>query len=185
MCQPRDFEFRELETDAELVQDFLEGDALSFKEIEKRYRERIYRFISMGISNSNGDVDVMVQQTFLDILRYWPKVSWVEEATFRRLLFKIAKCKIRNHIRKERTKKLTRVYNIPERAVDHPILDKLIAQEIVASFSDQEFKVWELLHLKGKTYKEIGQAMRMSIGKVHYLVANMKQKIEKRLTKEE
>lgn len=184
MCQPRDFEPRELETDAELVQSVLEGDTLSFKEIEKRYRERIYRFISMGISNSNGDVDVMVQQTFLDVLRYWPKVSWVEEATFRRLLFKIAKCKIRNHITKERTKKLTRVHNIPEKAVDHPILDKLIAQEIVASFSDQEFKVFELL-LKCKTYKEIGQAMCMSIGKVHYLVTNLKQKIEKRLTKEE
>lgn len=83
--------------DRELVESFRAGDPRAGTALVERHFEGIYRFFRSKVA---GDVDDLVQQTFMSCLE--ARESFRGECSFRTLLFRIARRRLHDHYRKKR-----------------------------------------------------------------------------------
>ena len=83
--------------DSALVDSFRAGDARAGTALVERHFDGLYRFFRSKVA---GDVDDLVQQTFMSCLEARP--NFRGECSFRTLLFRIARRRLHDHYRKQR-----------------------------------------------------------------------------------
>lgn len=83
--------------DLDLLGRWRQGDAGAGQELFARYFDRVYRFF---VTRSDGDIDDLVQQTFLACIR--ARDQFRGDASFRSFLFTIARYELYHHYRRRR-----------------------------------------------------------------------------------
>jgi RNA polymerase sigma factor (sigma-70 family) len=81
-------------SDAALVAAFCAGDRQAGAQLVERHFQSVYRFFRSKLS---GDVDDLVQQTFMSCLE--ARAAFRGECSFRTLLFRIARRRLHDHYR--------------------------------------------------------------------------------------
>ena len=84
-------------TDAELMQRYVEGDEVAFREIVNRYKNSLYAFLKQFLSQSDL-VDDVFQETFLQL--FTSRASFDPSRPLRPWLFTIAANKAKDALRK-------------------------------------------------------------------------------------
>jgi RNA polymerase sigma-70 factor (ECF subfamily) len=149
------------DNDTALIESIQAGSEAGYNELLRRYEKSLYNF-GLRMCRNEGDAEDMVQETFLNIVRYVNRFRF--ETKFKNWLYRIAASVC---IKKRRRSKFA-----PGRELS---LDEIVPQEAVLAAS--RIPEWAAVPLSQLLNEELGRVIRDAIHALpaHYrLVVNLR-----------
>jgi len=156
--------------DTELLNDFLNGNENSFKELVKRHQKKLYRLVWYKIGN-HDDVSDICQNCFVQV--YKKADQFEGRASFESWLYKIAINFCKNHYRSKERQRIDNNTDIEtlERAGDNTAWTECINDEkkariqaVIKRLPDKQRMTMELRFYQECTLKQVAEIMDCPIG---------------------
>jgi RNA polymerase sigma-70 factor (ECF subfamily) len=154
-----------------------QGSSKAFEQLFLTYHKKLYHFCKK-ILNSKEESENLVQSVFMEI---WEnRIGIDEEKSFNGYLFKIAKGKVYNTLRKNINERVYLEYIAGNNSF-HEIADgngyesKQLAdtiENLINSMPERRKEIFRLSRDKGLTYKEIAQQLQISENTVDTQIRN-------------
>ena len=163
-------------TDEELMENFQNGDINSLKELYKRYRDPLYRFVYRYTQDEQLSMDA-VQDTFLKLQEkrhYFNR----EKGRLKTYLFQIAYNTMITKIRRREkwSRLLPFLYNKPVHVSDQE--DKMDVERLLRSLSEQQRTVILLYYYHDLSQQDIARILNISVGtvksRIHLAIQKMR-----------
>jgi RNA polymerase sigma-70 factor (ECF subfamily) len=163
-----------------------QGSSKAFEQLFLNYHKKLYNFCKQ-ILNSKEESENLVQSVFMEIWKN--RIGIDEEKSFNGYLFKIAKSRVYNTLRKKINEKVYLEYiagnnNIQEIADGYEskqLADTL--ENLIDSMPERRKEIFRLSRDKGLTYKEIAKQLQISENTVDTQIRNaldfLREKLEK------
>jgi len=170
-------------TDAELLQQYIEGDESAFREIVSRYKNSLYAFLKQFLNQADL-VDDVFQETFLQL--FTSRKSFDQSRPLRPWLFTIAANKAKDALRKSQRTSAVPIGTISE-AEDMSFDDMLNTlgsdttvpydeversetaarvSEVIASMPENLREILVLAYFNKFSYKQMADMLSIPIGTV-------------------
>ncbi len=150
-----------------LVCQLKQGNDEAFKQLFLKYHKKLYHF-SKKILKDRDESEGIVQNVFMEIWETRKRLD--EEKSFSGYLFKIAKNKIYNTIRKKINEQVYREYIVSENHGNGPSVEdeynsrhlSITIEKLIDSLPRRRKEVFLLSRDEGLTYKEIATKLKIS-----------------------
>jgi RNA polymerase sigma factor (sigma-70 family) len=177
----------------DLIKKIIEGDREACKELYDQFSSRVYNTV-LGILQNVEDAEDTTQEIFLQIYRSLE--SFKQESSLSTWIYRIAVNKAFEHIRSKRRKKRFAIVKSiftgeeTEEPVDfvHPgIIEEnkergVILFRAIDKLSEKQKSAFILNKIENLSYKEIGEAMKLSLSSVESLIYRAKENLKKELS---
>lgn len=168
-----------MKTDEELIQSYLDGNELAFKELFDRYAKTLYMFV-FRICGKEEIIEDVLQETFIKI---WKKIKYYTfgENTFKSWIFTIARNTTIDHLRKKKIAVLSDFdtddgYNyvtetaidqetIPENLIEKAENQKLV-KKVLDSLPEIDREILILHYQEDMTFENIGKILNKPLNTV-------------------
>jgi RNA polymerase sigma-70 factor (ECF subfamily) len=190
---------KEILSDNELVQLYINGDHSSIDILIDRHKNRVYSYILLIVKNQNLAEDIF-QDTFIKVIRSLKYGKYVENGKFISWVLRISHNLIIDHFRREKLNGIvsrdsseTDVFNSPrfsdENIEDRMVMEQILfeVKELIKELPEDQQQVIFMRHYQGFSFKEIADLTNVSIntalGRMRYALINLRKLIkEKNLT---
>jgi RNA polymerase sigma-70 factor (ECF subfamily) len=185
-----------LNSDYELIQQFIKGDHSCFEEIIHRHKKKVYSYISLYIRDQ-ALVEDIFQDTFLKVIQSVRAGKYQDNGKFVSWVMRIAHNLIIDHFR--RLKQMNTMSNDDyesdlfnsKKLSDDNIEDIIVKVQIrkdvrrlIGHLPDDQREVVILRHYAGLSFKEIAEITDVSIntalGRMRYALINMRKIMEEK-----
>jgi RNA polymerase sigma factor (sigma-70 family) len=185
-----------LNSDYELIQQFIKGDHSCFEEIIHRHKKKVYSYISLYIRDQ-ALVEDIFQDTFLKVIQSVRAGKYQDNGKFVSWVMRIAHNLIIDHFR--RLKQMNTMSNDDyesdlfnsKKLTDDNIEDIIVKVQIrkdvrrlIGHLPDDQREVVILRHYAGLSFKEIAEITDVSIntalGRMRYALINMRKIMEEK-----
>jgi RNA polymerase sigma factor (sigma-70 family) len=185
-----------LNSDYELIQQFIKGDHSCFEEIIHRHKKKVYSYISLYIRDQ-ALVEDIFQDTFLKVIQSVRAGKYQDNGKFLSWVMRIAHNLIIDHFR--RLKQMNTMSNDDyesdifnsKKLSDDNIEDIIVKVQIrkdvrrlIGHLPDDQREVVILRHYAGLSFKEIADITDVSIntalGRMRYALINMRKIMEEK-----
>ena len=179
-----------LRSEKELLVKLKAGDKSAFEQIYRLYSNRLFGNL-VKLLQSETEAQEILQEVFLKI---WQNRAQIDpEKSFRSYLFKIAENKVFDFFRKAALQKrvqhqLLHHSDIETTMVDRMLLDKENEQLLAKAIDQlppQRKQVFVMVKLQGKTYKEVGDHLGISVSTISDHIVKATKSIRDYLTNSE
>ena len=179
-----------LRSEKELLVKLKAGDKSAFEQIYRLYSNRLFGNL-VKLLQSETEAQEILQEVFLKI---WQNRAQIDpEKSFRSYLFKIAENKVFDFFRKVALQKrvqhqLLHHSDIETTMVDRMLLDKENEQLLAKAIDQlppQRKQVFVMVKLQGKTYKEVGDHLGISVSTISDHIVKATKSIRDYLTNSE
>ncbi len=185
---------QEVERDAALVERLKEGDSKALDQLFRRHRDAAYG-IAFRLVGSREDALDVVQESFIHVMRGIQ--AFRGQSSFRTWLYRIVTHaaldyrRWRSHRQAESLDGLTAlepaatgpIHPAPQEEAAERDLQKAI-DEALANISEKNRAALVLYALEGMSYKEVADALGISIGTVMSRIFNARQRLRELLASE-
>jgi RNA polymerase sigma-70 factor (ECF subfamily) len=170
-----------------LILELKRGNAKAFEELYFRYHARLYYFTYKIIRN-NQEAEGLVQEVFIAIWENREKLD--ENKSFSSFVFRIARNKVLNIIKKQLTQKVYRKYilnndkdwtDLREDIESTEFMD--LIQKTIDLLPERTKEIFLLSRNDGMTYIEIAQKLNTTENVVDHEIRKALQKIKEFLNK--
>ena len=172
-------------TDEELLERIKNGDDKAENEIFARYKDLVTK-ISRGYFIVGGDLEDLVQEGMIGLYKAIKGYSGHKETTFKTFAIICIKHQIQTAIKRANTNKnkpLSSAISF-QSFQDGKVIDKEnyqnLKQTIKSCLSEMEYKVLQL-YLKGYSYKEISNVLRINSKSIDNSLTRIKTKLREKL----
>jgi RNA polymerase sigma-70 factor (ECF subfamily) len=191
-------------TDKELVALVQEGDQQAFGELYSRYFEIIRNTLITKTNASLQDAEDLTQLAFIKAMKNIS--SFENRSTFKTWMYRIAHNTFLDSIKSKKNKAISleefnkdscgRDYFIPDDNADVDAPDVLLAQKentflemdrlntVKSKLSENQQKIFDLVFVQDKSYKETAEQLGCPIGTVMSRVFFTREKLKKMLKKD-
>jgi RNA polymerase sigma-70 factor (ECF subfamily) len=185
-----------LNSDYELIQQFIKGDHSCFEEIIHRHKKKVYSYISLYIRDQ-ALVEDIFQDTFLKVIQSVRAGKYQDNGKFVSWVMRIAHNLIIDHFR--RLKQMNTMSNddyesdlfnskkLSEDNIEDIIVKVQIRKDVrklIGHLPDDQREVVILRHYAGLSFKEIAEITDVSIntalGRMRYALINMRKIMEEK-----
>ncbi len=182
--------------DFELVKQFQSGHSKAFEEILRRYKKKVFTYISIQVKDSTIAHDIF-QDTFLKVLKSLKANKYNHEDKLLAWVIRIAHNLIIDHFRKK--SKMNTISNeqenvdlfnlsrFSEHTIDHKMDISQIHQhvkDLIQYLPQEQKEVVMLRHFTGMSFREIADQTDVSIntalGRMRYALINLRRMIEEK-----
>lgn len=186
---------REISSDQELIQSYLNGNENAFEVLLKRHKDRIYTQIVLLVRD-NELADDIFQETFVKAIRTLKQGKYNEEGKFLPWILRIAHNLSIDHFRKNKkmpTVRSDETYDVFATIAqdDLNVEDKWITdiihddvRKLVEHLPKEQRDVVMMRHYEGLSFKEISEKSNVSIntslGRMRYALINMRKIVEEK-----
>jgi RNA polymerase sigma factor (sigma-70 family) len=184
-----------IQSDQELVKNYISGDQSALETLVKRHRRKIYTSIYLLVKEKQIAEDVF-QETFIKVINTLRSGHYNEEGKFLPWVIRIAHNLVIDHFRREKRMPTVRdndefkifdTLNLTEENVQ----DKLVRQQVynqvralVEELPDEQKEVLMMRHYADMSFKEIADLTNVSIntalGRMRYALINLRKMIEEK-----
>jgi RNA polymerase sigma-70 factor (ECF subfamily) len=179
-----------------LIQNYLDGDNVSFEILLSKYKQRIYSFIYSKLRDREIADDVF-QDTFIKVIQTLKKGNYNEKGRFVSWVMRIAHNLIIDHFRREQRMPMYDTYDSeqdvfyrlsePSKNIEDLIIDSQIKTDINALMLELPHNQYEVLKMRlyqDMSFKEIAERTNVSIntslGRMRYGLINLRKLIDDR-----
>ena len=178
-----------VKSDKILVCNYLNGCNLSFEELLKRHKNRVFGFIMSKIKNKDLADDIF-QDTFVKVVNSLQKGKYNEEGKFLPWVMRIAHNLIIDHFRREKKNKrisnstdfdIFDVISNGERTQDEDMIRKRVHKDLndlVEFLPIHQKNVLKMRYYEDLSFKKISQKTDVSIntalGRMRYAILNLR-----------
>lgn len=185
-----------LNSDYELIKEFIKGDHSCFEEIIHRHKKKVYSYISLYIRDQ-ALVEDIFQDTFLKVIQSVRAGKYQDNGKFVSWVMRIAHNLIIDHFR--RLKQMNTMSNddyesdlfnskkLSEDNIEDIIVKVQIRKDVrklIGHLPDDQREVVILRHYAGLSFKEIAEITDVSIntalGRMRYALINMRKIMEEK-----
>jgi len=164
--------------DKNLVFYLKQGSSKAFEQLFLHYHKKLYHF-GRRILNSREESENLVQSVFMEI--WVNRTGLDEEKSFNGYLFKIAKNKVYNTIRKKINERAYRDYITGNNSHTEPAGEDgyeskqwvETVERLIDSLPERRKEIFRLSRDKGLTYQEIAQQLQISENTVDTQIRNV------------
>ena len=179
-------------SDEELIAQFQNGDLYAFDIIVQRYKDQLLNFAYRFLGNYEEAEDV-VQETFLRLYRN--RHAYRQIAKFSTWLYTITSNLSKTELRKRKRRKLVSISDLgydekeyeledghadTEREVDSVLKEEII-QKAIEELPPRFRQVIILRDVKGLSYEEVGEILKIPLGTVKSRVNRARLKLQSKL----
>ncbi len=186
---------KEMTSDKELIQSYLNGNEIAFEVLLSRHQERIYTQIVMLVRD-NEVADDIFQETFMKAIRTLKLGKYNEEGKFLPWILRIAHNLSIDHFRRNRKMPAVRSddnfdvfgtiaqdeLNVEEKWVKDIIQNDV--RKLIDQLPKEQRDVVIMRHYEGLSFKEIAEkssvSINTSLGRMRYALINMRKMIEEK-----
>lgn len=179
--------------DAQLINDYLQGDEHALEMLIEKYQQRIFNFIFSKIHDRDLTEDIF-QETFFKVIRTLKNGVYNEEGKFLPWVMRIAHNLVIDHFRK--SNRLPRYetnddFDIfqfignSEISAEDALIDEQIVQDLqrlILELPEDQREVLLMRVYKDMSFKEIaentGVSINTALGRMRYAVINLRKLIE-------
>lgn len=185
-----------VETDYELVQEFLEGRQSSIEKLINRYKSKVYTYILIIVKDEQLAEDIF-QDTFIKVIHSLKQGKYKDNGKFVSWVVRIAHNLVIDHFRKQ--KQLNTISNdnydvdilnstkFSDRNIEDLMVDEQITHDIkglVEELPEDQKEVVKLRHYQGLSFKDIADQTNVSIntalGRMRYALINLRKLMEEK-----
>ena len=185
-----------MNTDNELIRDYLGGNNNSFELLLNKYKNRVFSFIYSKI-NDRELADDFFQETFIKVIKTLKKGKYREEGRFLSWVMRIANNLIIDHYRSKKRIPKYESYNsefdifykisetsknIEETMIDSQIKNDL--NDLIEELPQNQYEVLKMRLYQDMSFKEISERTNVSIntslGRMRYGLINLRKIIKER-----
>jgi RNA polymerase sigma-70 factor (ECF subfamily) len=179
-----------LRSEKELLVKLKAGDKSAFEQIYRLYSNRLFGNL-VKLLQSETEAQEILQEVFLKI---WQNRAQIDpEKSFRSYLFKIAENKVFDFFRKVALQKRVQHQLLHHSDIDTTMVDKMLMdkenEQLLAKAIDQlppqRKQVFVMVKLQGKTYKEVGDHLGISVSTISDHIVKATKSIRDYLTNSE
>ena len=183
----------QLQDDAALVQDYVNGNERALEMLIKRHKLRIYNFIYSKVFNRDTAEDIF-QETFIKVIKTLKRGVYNEEGKFLPWVMRIAHNLVIDFFRKNNripTFDNSEEFDIFQLISDgNPTAEKVMIEEqvvedlqnLIVQLPDDQKDVLTMRLYKDMSFKEIAESTGVSIntalGRMRYAIINLRKLIE-------
>lgn len=168
-------------TDADLVARIHKGDKRAFKEILTRYQHHVYGF-ALNLLRDPHEAEDISQEVFLRLYR--SAKSYRSYATLQAYLFRIARNLCIDHLRKKRPETMPEPPEAVSMCTPYHHLHASELREkidgIISGLPENQRAAIHLRHVLGMSYKEIAEALDVTVHAVESLLARARKAFRSR-----
>lgn len=182
-------------SDAQLVTFALDGDAVAFETLFKRYRDGIYNLCLQRTGGNTDDASDLMQETFVKV--YVNLAKYDSKFTFGQWIYTIARNNFIDYVRRRRDD--LSIDSLPKNSGPIAPVDgeqtpeeRIISaqhtvqlEKSMASLPEKYRQMVELRFVKELSYEEIAQRLDIPIGTVKTQIHRARERLCKLITSEE
>ncbi len=186
----------QIQTDNELIRQFIDGRQSSIEELIHRYKNQVYTYINLLVKNQALAEDIL-QDSFIKVIKSLKTGKYQENGKFLSWVLRISHNLVIDHYRK--AKQINTISNdrydtdlfnstkfsddtIEDKMIDNQITDEVKA--LIEQLPDDQKQVIYLRHYADLSFKEIAEQTNVSIntalGRMRYALINLRKMIEDR-----
>jgi RNA polymerase sigma-70 factor (ECF subfamily) len=178
-----------VQSDQELVKQYLIGDNLAFDALLNRYKNRVFGFIMSKVKNRDLTEDIF-QDTFIKVINSLQKGKYNEEGKFLPWVMRISHNLVIDYFRKQskfKTISPNDEYNIFDlindgnRSQDDEMIRKRVHKDLnilIQHLPTDQMEVLKMRYFEDMSFKDIAQKTRVSIntalGRMRYALINLR-----------
>lgn len=166
-----------MKEDIDLINDYLDGDQLSLKELIDRYTNPVYNFSSRFVKSD--EVKDITQEVFIKVWKNLKKFN-KNKSQFKTWVFTITRNTIIDYLRKKKSLDFSDLENdedvpiedtiestlpLPDEEYDK-LIDKELLNECLSKLSLDERTVLSLYYDEDMNFREIGEALNKPINTI-------------------
>lgn len=183
-------------TDQELVQQFLNGNQSGIQTLIRRYKNKVYTYILIGVKNQHLAEDIF-QETFIKVIKSLHQGKYQDNGKFLSWVIRIAHNLMIDHYRKEEKLHIQSkgdfkldIFNSPkysDKNIEEEIIQSQIESDIRSLLNrlpEDQKEVILLRHYVGMSFKEIadhtGVSINTALGRMRYALINLRKMIKEK-----
>jgi RNA polymerase sigma factor (sigma-70 family) len=190
---------KNMKTDYELINSFINGDERSIEVLILRHKSKVYSYINLYI-RSRDLADDIFQDTFMKVVQSVRQGRYQDDGRFLSWVMRIAHNLIIDHFRHEKQSGLIlnedyesdifNSYKFSDENIENTLMRRQIMHDIrrlISELPDDQREVVIMRHYTGMSFKEIadmtGVSINTALGRMRYALINMrKMMVEKNIT---
>lgn len=184
-------------TDADLIQQYKDGNDRAFQELLERYKDKVFTTIHLIVKDRYVAEDLL-QETFVKLINTIHKGKYNERGKFGSFASRVGHNMAIDYLRKQK-KRPTIVMDNQEplfhnlNSTEENYVAKKIrkentqfVKELIKTLPHEQREVLVLRHYSDMSFKEIAEATGVSIntalGRMRYAIINLRKELDKRRT---
>lgn len=172
-------------TDEEIVSLVILGEKERFGELMERYEEKLMRYVAFLLNRKTEDIEDVVAETF--IKAYQNLTGFENDKKFSGWIYRIAHNLVIDYFRKNKIKEKELLEEEWQEIGDELLIeDEIIKIEekeklgkALGKLSLEEKNLVRWFYFEEKSYEEIGDILRISVGNVGVKLNRVKKKLKK------
>ncbi len=177
-------------TDEEIVSLVILGEKEKFGELMERYEEKLIKYVTFLLNRKREDTEDIVAETF--IKAYQNLTGFEDDKKFSSWIYRIAHNLVIDYFRKNKIKEKELLDEEWQEIGDRVLIeDEIIKNEekekLAKAFKKlnlEEKNLVRWFYFEEKSYEEIGDILRISIGNVGVKLNRMKKKLKELMEQE-
>ncbi len=177
-------------TDEEIVSLVILGEKEKFGELMERYEEKLIKYVTFLLNRKREDTEDIVAETF--IKAYQNLTGFEDDKKFSSWIYRIAHNLVIDYFRKNKIKEKELLNEEWQEIGDRVLIeDEIIKNEekekLAKAFKKlnlEEKNLVRWFYFEEKSYEEIGDILRISIGNVGVKLNRMKKKLKELMEQE-
>ncbi len=171
-------------TDEEIVSLVILGEKEKFGELVEKYEEKLMRYVTFLLNRKTEDTEDIVAETFIKAYQYL--TGFEDDKKFSSWIYRIAHNLVIDYFRKNKVKE-KELFDEEWQEIGDEVLieDEIIKNEekekltkALKKLSLEERNLVRWFYFEEKSYEEIGDILRISIGNVGVKLSRMKKKLK-------
>jgi len=172
-------------SDAELIEEFRNGEIEAFNSLVSRYRERVY-WVARRMMGNHEDADDIVQEAFVRV--YENLKNFRSESGFYTWIYRITVNASLNALRKKRIREFIKFDEIAETLIPHegsadePVLKQeyeTILERAIETLPPKQKMVFVMKYYDEVPFEEMAKMLNRSVGGLKANYFHAMQKIQK------
>jgi RNA polymerase sigma-70 factor (family 1) len=159
------------QNERDVLLDLIEGSESAFKEIYQLYSPRLYGKL-LNLVKSESQAKEILQDVFLKVWEHRKSID--PEKSFHSFLFKIAENKAYDFFRKAARDKNLALQLIASSTVEYNFIEEFktndgnlkLLEQAIGLLPPQRQQIFRLCKLDGKSYKEVGEQLSISVSTI-------------------